>query len=274
MRPFAVLRRRAGPRRRLRARSSCAARGPGRRVSTERIPPRLAPTFGRQRCQLASSAIAATTTSGASICGVWPTPGSISILASGRRLGELRGARRDAEPVGLAPDHGHRDLDPVGVEGLVELRAQALRVLDPLADHRAVDVVAGEAVDDRLVDPGGVGEGEGPVEAAGDRAHDRRRHRRRHADDPRDRREPVEGEERAAPSGSRRGRSGPLPASGRSESSASRSATQPPSELPATTTSPPEASAASSTAAAAKSTSWSRTEPASSGGAEPNPGRS
>ena len=67
---------------------------------------------------------------------------------------------------------------------------------------------------------------------------------------------------------------GTTPASGRSGSWASRSATQPPSELPATTTLPPERSAASSTASAAKSTSWSSTEPAPSGGAVPKPGRS
>ena len=67
---------------------------------------------------------------------------------------------------------------------------------------------------------------------------------------------------------------GTIPASGRSRSWASRRATQPPSELPATTTSRTRGSAADSTAAAAKSTSWSSTEPEPSGGAAPNPGRS
>ena len=57
-------------------------------------------------------------------------------------------------------------------------------------------------------------------------------------------------------------------------SSASRSATQPPSELPATTTSLPDASAAASTAAAAKSTSWSSTEPGRAAAPVPKPGRS
>ena len=62
-----------------------------------------------------------------------------------------------------------------------------------------------------------------------------------------------------------------IPASGRSGSSASRSPTHPPSELPATTILVAEASAAASTAAAANSTSWSSTGPEPSGGAVPNP---
>ena len=75
--------------------------------------------------------------------------------APGEKLGEVARAPTACRAGRRRPRSRSRGRRSARVERIVELGSQALRVLDPLADHRPLDVKAGEAVDDRLVDPAG-----------------------------------------------------------------------------------------------------------------------